>query len=107
MRTRISQRMQIGILYTIPGLWYALCAFACLRAKAGPSFSDQRLDLFVDVAQAMFILFAPIVYLYLLIRFAFVEHEFIRKHPFPFYGCVALGFLPWIIFCTTVLLHRL
>ena len=93
--SNISKRSQVAVLYLLACAWNALWFSGLLSMKRARFLIWDILTMSI-----------PLLYLYLLIRFAAVEHDFIRKHPCGFYGAVAVGILPWIIFLIVVLCLR-
>ncbi|SRR6266436_6342080 len=89
--SRISKRSQVAVLYLLACAWNVFWFSGLLSMKRG------RLLIW-----AILTWFIPLLFLYLLVRFAADEREFIRKHPLGFYGALAVGILPWTIFCIIV-----
>jgi hypothetical protein len=85
----MSRRSQVALLYFLACSCNALVISGFLS-----SLYKRGRPLFFDILTPCLLL----LYLYLVLRFAAAEDEYIRKHPFRFYGSVLIGFFPWIAY---------
>src|SRR5437762_1383730 len=94
---RISPRAQVMVLYLLAGIWNAIWLTGRAVSKGASSH---------HIAWGIVFLLIPPVYLYLALRFPVLERQFIKMHPFLFYGAFGLAFFPWIIFCILIFCLR-
>jgi hypothetical protein len=91
--SRISPGIQLAFLYVTAALWYGVFAVA---VSSGKEFLGS-----LPVICIFFVFIAPILFFYILLRVAFVEHVFIAKHPVVFGGAVAVTIAPICYLCFT------
>jgi len=87
----MSRGSQVALLY------FLACSYDALLISGFLSFKRGRPLVFDILTPCLLLLF-----IYLMLRFAAAEDEYIRKHRFAFYGSVVIGFFPWIAFVVIV-----
>jgi hypothetical protein len=88
-RSRIAPGVQFALLYALAAVWHCIWIAAFLSGKGGLSN--------LGLIWIVLFFFAPLLWLYALVRVAVSEELFIERHPFVFFGSVAVAIFPPII----------
>ena len=87
--SRISPGVQVAFLYALAALWHGIWIAAFLSGKG---FLSN-----LHLVWGVLFFFVPLLWFYALLRVAASERAFIAKHPFLFFGSIAVAMLPPVI----------